>query len=262
MWAAGPDISFSVELSRGAILWMFAAFVLTFAVTRTIVRLIRAGRGPFRDASVGGIHVHHHVYGIFLLLIAGTVEFAYDPGFPWQHVLAAVFGAGAALTLDEFALWLYLDDVYWTDEGRKSVDAVFVSALIGLLLVLGARPFDDTAGEGRMSFAITVVVNIFFALAAILKGKTSSGVLGLIVTPVAVVAAIRLAKPTSPWARKRYPTGSRKYERARERFPAGRRSRWSGVMDRLAGAPTKENPTQESSTKENPTKDRPTKESA
>jgi hypothetical protein len=232
----------TIELrgSDGAVLWLFAAFVVTFVVTRTVVRLIRSGRGPFRDTEVGGIHVHHHVYGIFLLLTAGVAEFVYSPGTPWVQVLAAVFGAGAALTLDEFALWLYLDDVYWTAEGRKSVDVVFGATLVGLLLVLGARPFDDAAGEGRISFAVTVAVNLVFALVAILKGKTGSGVLGLVVPPVALVAALRLAKPSSPWARKRYTTGSRKWERAKARFPAGRRSRWTSVMDRLAGAPTKE----------------------
>ncbi|HJQ44847.1 MAG TPA: hypothetical protein VJ870_00800 [Amycolatopsis sp.] len=240
MPAAGPEISFSVEVSRGPALWLFAAFVVTFAVTRTIVRLIRAGRGPFRDVEIGGVHVHHSVYGIFLILLAGTIEFAYTPGAPWQHVLAAVFGAGAALTLDEFALWLRLDDVYWTDEGRKSLDAVLIAALVGMLLVLGARPFDDTAGEGRVSFAITVAVDILFSLTAIFKGKTTSGVVGLVMPPVAFVAAIRLAKPSSLWAHKRYPPGSRKRERSQARFPASRRTRWNEVLDRLGGAPTKD----------------------
>ena len=236
----GPGLSLNFAGGSGSALWLFAAFVVTFAVTRTIVRLIRAGRGPFRDVEVGGVHVHHSVYGIFLILIAGTVEFAYGPGTPWQQVLAAVFGTGAALTLDEFALWLHLDDVYWTPEGRKSVDAVLIAALVGLLLVFGARPFDDAAGAGRVSFAITVAFDIVFSLVAILKGKTTSGVVGLVVPPVAVVAAIRLAKPTSPWARKRYPSGSRKWERARARFPDSRRTRWNEMLDRLGGAPTKE----------------------
>jgi hypothetical protein len=158
------------------------------------------------------------------------------------EVLAAVFGAGAALTLDEFALWLYLDDVYWTEEGRKSVDAVLVASLIGLLFVLGARPFDDTAGEGQIGFAVAAALNLGFSLVAILKGKISSGVIGLVVSVVAVIAAVRLAKPLSPWARKRYPRGSQKLERAWARFPADRRSRLVSVKDRLAGAPTKEMP--------------------
>lgn len=229
-----------VRVSSWTVVWLFAAFVVTFVVTRVIVRLIRAGRGPFRDNKVGGVHVHHHVYGIFLMLLAGTAEFLYQPGTPWAQVLAAVFGAGAALTLDEFALWLHLDDVYWTQEGRQSVDVVAVAALVGLLLVLGARPFDDTAGEGRVSFAITTAVNLFFALVAIFKGKITLGVLGIVVPFVSIVAAIRLAKPKSPWARRRYRDGSPKLERAEDRYPAGRTSRWTGVLDRVAGAPTKE----------------------
>jgi hypothetical protein len=226
--------------SSGIVVWLFAAFVVTFVVTRAIVRLIRAGRGPFRNNEVGGVHVHHHVYGIFLMLLAGTGEFLYQPGTPWAQVLAALFGAGAALTLDEFALWLHLDDVYWTKEGRQSVDVVAVAALVGLLLVLGARPFDTTAGEGRVSFAVTTGVNLVFALVAIVKGKTTLGVLGLVVPFVSLVAALRLAKPASPWARRRYPEGSPKRERAEDRYPAGRTSRWTGVLDRVAGAPTKE----------------------
>ncbi|MFC4000422.1 hypothetical protein ACFS2C_21190 [Prauserella oleivorans] len=231
-------LSFHLQLGSGAIVWLFAAFVVTFVVTRVIVRLIRSGRGPFRDTDVGGVHVHHHVYGIFLILASGVAEFVYRPDAPWVHVLAAVFGVGAALTLDEFALWLYLDDVYWTEEGRKSIDVVLGATLVGLLFVLGARPFEDNAGEGRIVFAVTVTLNLVFSLIAIVKGKVGSGVIGLMVPFVAMIAALRLAKPASPWARRRYPEGSRKLERAQARFPRHRRGRLSGVGDRLAGVPT------------------------
>src|SRR5919112_2018659 len=67
--------------------WMLAAFLLTFLVTRAVTRAIRRGEGPFRDASVGGVHLHHEVYGIFLLLGTGTAEFAYRPDPPWAPVL-------------------------------------------------------------------------------------------------------------------------------------------------------------------------------
>jgi len=109
---------------------MLGAFVLTFLVTRLITHLIRAGRGPFRDTTVGGVHVHHQVYGIFLLLITGAIALAYRPATPWLEVTAVLFGAGAALTLDEFALWLRLDDVYWGPESRRSIDAVLVAVVI------------------------------------------------------------------------------------------------------------------------------------
>ncbi|AIJ20675.1 phosphoethanolamine transferase CptA [Amycolatopsis methanolica] len=219
--------------STGLALWVVAAFVVTFVVTRVVVRMIRAGRGPFRDTSVGDVHVHHHVYGIFLMLLSGAGEFVYRPGSPWVEVLAVVFGAGAALTLDEFALWLHLDDVYWAREGRKSVDAVLVAAAIGAFLVLGARPFDDTADEGRMAFAVTVLAHLVLAGIAIFKGKIASGLIGIVVPFVAVVAAVRLARPGSPWARARYDAA--RLARAETRF---RRNRWDGVKDLLAGAPT------------------------
>jgi len=221
--------------SGGLALWMFSAFVVTFAVTRVIVRMIRAGRGPFRDTSVGDVHVHHHVYGIFLILAAGAGEFVYRPGSPWVQVLAAVFGAGAALTLDEFALWLHLDDVYWAREGRKSVDAVLVAAVIGAFLVLGARPFDDAASDGRIAFAITIAANLALSWVAIVKGKIASGLIGIVLPLIALVAAVRLAKPSSPWARSRYRPGSRRLARAETRF---RRNRWDSIKDLLAGAPS------------------------
>ncbi|MET9021485.1 hypothetical protein ABZV93_15995 [Actinopolymorpha sp. NPDC004070] len=69
------------------------------------------------------------------LIRAATAEFAYRPGPPAQQVEAVIFAAGAALTLDEFALWLYLEDVYWTAEARRSVGAVLVAAMIGILFV-------------------------------------------------------------------------------------------------------------------------------
>ena len=128
--------------------FMLVAFVVTFLVTRLVTHMIRTGRGPFRDNTVGGVHIHHEVYGIFLLLGAGALEFAYRPESPGGQVLAALFGAGAALTLDEFALWLHLDDVYWGPEGRRSVDAVLVAVIVGGLLLMEAAPWDVDASDG------------------------------------------------------------------------------------------------------------------
>src|SRR2546421_6232369 len=102
---------------------MLAAFIVTFAVTRLVVRAIRSGRGPFGNVEVDGLHIHHLVPGIFLLLITGTLEFALIPHGTLRLVIAGGFAVGAALTLDEFALWLHLNDVYWSDQGRVSVDA-------------------------------------------------------------------------------------------------------------------------------------------
>ena len=189
---------------RSLTAWMVVAFLVTFLVTRAVTRAIRLGRGPFRDASVGGVHLHHEVYGIFLLLGAGTAEFTYRPDPPWAHVLATLFGVGAALTLDEFALWLHLDDVYWTREGRSSVDAVLVALVVGTLLLVGLNPFDADEAAGEAVLAATVAVNLACAVVAILKGRVVLGVVGVFVPVLALVAARRRARPHSPWARRRY----------------------------------------------------------
>jgi hypothetical protein len=239
---AGIDIELLPELTRRRALvgWMLAAFLVTFLATRAITRAIRTGRGPFRNAHVGGVHVHHQVYGIFLILGAGTAEFTYRPEAPWSDVLAVLFGTGAALTLDEFALWLHLQDVYWQREGRSSVDAVLVALIVGALLLVGVNPFGDDAEGGALATAIGVVGNLVFALVAILKGRPVLGVVGVFVPFVALVAALRLARPSSPWARRRY--DERRMARARRRFPAGRRTRWDRLVDLFAGAPAAEGP--------------------
>ena len=218
-----------------AVFWMLVAFVVTFAVTRVITNLIRRGRGPFRDMSVGGVHIHHQVWGIFLLLGVGTVELAYRPASPWFEVLSVLFGMGAALTLDEFALWLRLDDVYWGPEGRRSVDAVLLATLVGLLMLVGFSPFDNDSSDGELVLAITIAINLLFVLAAILKGRIVFGVLGLFVPIIAFVATCRLARPRSPWARRLYREGSRRLSRSRKRFPEGRRMRWDPIVDLFAG---------------------------
>jgi hypothetical protein len=213
---------------------MLGAFVLTFLATRAITKAIREGRGPFRNESLGGVHIHHEVYGIFLLLGTGTAVFAYRPDGPWIDVLAALFGAGAALTLDEFALWLHLDDVYWAKEGRSSVDAVFIGGVIGTLLLVGASPFDDAAGEGAEAVAVNVTVGLICAAVAVLKGRPVLAVIGVFLPVVALVAALRLARPSSVWARRRY--DPRKTARARHRFPPGHRTRWDRLVDFFAVA--------------------------
>jgi hypothetical protein len=222
---------------RAVVGWLLGAYVVTFLVTRLITRAIREGRGPFRDTSVGGVHLHHEVYGIFLLLITGTLVLTYRPEEPWLYVLAALFGAGAALTLDEFALWLHLEDVYWSREGRSSIDAVLLAFVVGALLLLGANPFDSDRAAGEGVFAATVVVNLVLAIVAILKGRVLLGVVGVFVPVVAAVGALRLARPHSVWARRRYPPGSKRQQRSEARFPPERRTPWDGVVDLFATAP-------------------------
>jgi hypothetical protein len=222
---------------RVVVAWMLGAFLLTFLTTRFVTRAIRTGRGPFRDASVGGVHLHHEVYGIFLLLGTGLVDLTYRPDGTWRLVLAVLFGVGAALTLDEFALWLHLEDVYWSEEGRSSIDAVLIALVVGGLLLVGANPFDAQELPGDVPVAITVTVNLAFALVAVLKGRTVLGVVGVFVPAVAAVGALRLARPRSFWARRWYPAGSARRHRAEHRFPAGRRTWWDALVDLFATAP-------------------------
>jgi hypothetical protein len=232
------ELDLHVDLAgRAAAAWMLGSFVVVFLATRLVVRLIRAGKGPFRNQAVGGVHLHHLVWGIFAMLIAGVGEFTYRPEPPWQYVLAALFGAGAALALDEFALWLHLSDVYWEREGRLSVDAVFVVGALMALLVLGANPFDPDTGGGVLVLLGTIVVNGLLAILALLKGRFLLGLLGFLVPVIALFGAVRLARPTSPWARRRYPPGSSKDLRARRRFPEQDRRRWDAVVDAVAGRP-------------------------
>jgi hypothetical protein len=250
------ELTFTLDLQgRAAAAWMLGSFVVVFLATRLVVRLIRAGKGPFRNQSVGGVHLHHLVWGIFGMLVAGVGEFTYRPEPPWQYVLAALFGAGAALALDEFALWLHLSDVYWEREGRLSVAAVFVVAALMALLVLGANPFDPDTGDGVLVLVATIVGNGLLAIVALVKGRFLLGLLGFLVPVVALVGAVRLARPTSPWARRRYPEGSSKDLRARRRFPEQDRRRWDAVVDAVAGRPNA--PTDDTPTDDAPTDDTP-----
>jgi hypothetical protein len=160
-------------------------------------------------------------------------------------VLAASFGVGTALVLDEFALILHLEDVYWTEEGRRSVDAVLLGAALMGMLVLGAVPLgaDDAAPGQRVSrwdVTVTVLVNAVLVLVTLAKGKVWTGLIGILAPVFAFVGAVRLARPSSPWARRFYRSGSRKQRRAQRRDlrwhgRVTRARRWLG--DTVAGKP-------------------------
>ena len=109
------------------------SFLVTFAAIRTITHLIRAGIGPFQNVTMtGGLHIHHLVWGLLLLLVVGYVWLLeVGVGSSWVASLTAIiFGVGAALILDEFALILNLRDVYWERQGRESIDAVVIFAAL------------------------------------------------------------------------------------------------------------------------------------
>ena len=127
---------------------VLVSFLATFTFVRLITHAIRAGRFRriFRNVQTsGGLHLHHLVIGILLLLCTGYISAGVDPD-GYKGPLAVLFGIGAALTLDEFALWLRLQDVYWTREGRASVDAVVIMATIIALGILGL-PFWVAVGR-------------------------------------------------------------------------------------------------------------------
>jgi CRP-like cAMP-binding protein len=129
------------DIRRELLFLSSISFFLAFVMVRLIVTSIRAGIGPFHNVATGGTHIHHLVWGIVLLLLVGylwllqmNVLMKGTDRRRWLRLTAILYGIGAALTLDEFALWLKLADVYFTPEGQKSIQAVF---LFGSLLFVG-----------------------------------------------------------------------------------------------------------------------------
>jgi hypothetical protein len=125
------------------------AFLLTFAIVRVITYSIRAGVGPFHNVTSGTLHIHHLVFGILILLAVGYVWLIEQGvGSSWVASITAIaYGVGAALTLDEFALWLNLRDVYWEQAGRASVDAVLIFASLLSAGIWGGPFIRDVAKE-------------------------------------------------------------------------------------------------------------------
>lgn len=223
------------EAARAGLI-LLASLLLSFLFIRTSARLMRSPKVSWWPGSVkteGGLHVHHLVFGIVLMLLAGFA-LALQPSSPWLEIAAAAFGIGAGLTLDEYALWLHLEDVYWAEEGRRSVDAVVIAAVIGGLLLMGFLPF--STGSGAPTIVLSVLVTLAFSTVAVLKGKIFMGVAGMMLFPIGIIGATRLAKPGSPWARRRYQPGSSKLARATERYERHTR-RYQRFQDRVAGAP-------------------------
>ena len=129
---------------------VLAAFLVAFLVVRLVTHMIRAGRGPLRNIQVRGWHMHHLVPGIVLLLVTGYLAIAVDSEVG-RRTVAVCFGVGAALTLDEFALWIHLRDVYWEKEGRRSIDAILVAGTLGGLVLIGSEFWIDAVrAVGRL----------------------------------------------------------------------------------------------------------------
>jgi hypothetical protein len=210
-----------VDTGRQAEFLFFVAFLLSWGFIRTSAHLIRAQVSWWPgNVSVGGTHIHHLVWGILLLLLAGYIGVAVQPDSPWHEIVAVLFGIGTGLTLDEFALWLDLRDVYWQQEGRKSIDAVIVAACLSGMVLVGFAAWADVATDVEDEVVAAVgaagVLGIGFVLATAAKEKFGMAILGLFVVPVAIVSSLRLAKPHSLWARLFYDEAKR--SRAEQRF--------------------------------------------
>ncbi len=154
------------------------------------------------------MHIHHVVPGVVLTVVGGFGALASRQGLG-TGVFAVVFGVGAGLVLDEFALILHLADVYWSEQGRKSVEVVVVTAAMVGLVLAGFSPFgvDDLSADelqDRGAVIASVVLNFVFSLLALSKGKARTALFGVVVPVVALVGAVRLARTASPWARRFY----------------------------------------------------------
>ena len=229
------------QADQRAGLILLGSMLLSFGFIRFSTRMIRAEVKWWPgNVSPGGLHIHHLVFGIVAMMLAGFVNFVLQPGSPWFEILAGLFGIGMGLTLDEFALWLYLDDVYWSEEGRSSVDAVVFAAIIGGAIIVGFVPL-DASGASIVSIVASVLITLGICAIVALKGKFTSAVIGMFIPPVAWVAAIRLAQPGSWWAKRRYSAGSRKEtkcEARKERHD----SRVRRFQDLIGGAPSLPSP--------------------
>jgi hypothetical protein len=233
-------------LSLRPMMWMFLAILVTFLITRTVTRLIRSGSGTgagLRNIRIAGNHIHHQVLGILVIIGTGIMLVSETPRGVALDVAAAVFGVGVGLTVDEFALWLHLEDVYWTDRGRKSVDAIFCVLVITGTLIGGADFVSGPAGTaGWWSSVAIIAVNLLLCVICLLKGKVVTGVTGIVVGVVALIGAIRLAKPGSWWARHLYASRPRPASRAASRYNQHHQERWNRLRDLVAGAPSRERP--------------------
>ncbi|HTR90153.1 MAG TPA: hypothetical protein VMI73_00240 [Trebonia sp.] len=230
------------DLTLRPMMWMFLAILLTFLIARFVTRTIRSGSGGragLGNVSIGGNHIHHQVFGILIIIGTGIVLISQEPHGAGLDAAAAVFGIGVGLTVDEFALWLHLEDVYWTEQGRKSVDAIFCVLVITGALIGGVGFVTGRIGTTAWWSSVAVIaVNLALCVICLLKGKVVTGVIGIFVGLVALVGAIRLAKPGSWWATHRYAARPRRAARAARRFDHRHIERWNQLRDFIAGAPS------------------------
>jgi hypothetical protein len=226
-------------------LLLFLSFLLTFVTTRAITRMIRAGIGPFRNNIAGGVHIHHAVPGIILTLVGAYTSVAVDGRRPWAEASGVLIGIGSSLILDEFALILHLQDVYWSPEGQLSVQLVALTLSTMGLALFGVNPLTSNRGlgAGHIAVAASAAVNVAAILICVRKGKYSTAALGVFLPPVAWIGAVRLARPESGWARRRYDASRSARARARADGIDARFAHWGlSIADLVAGRPSSPDP--------------------
>jgi hypothetical protein len=186
------------------------AFVCSFGFIRGSAHMIRAQVSwwPGNVETKGGTHIHHMVWGILLLLVMGYIGLAWNPPSPWIELVAIAFGIGMGLTMDEFALLLNLQDVYWAPKGRQSIDAVVVTVTLLVIALLGLQFWIDVydavlvllgLDRGNAWIAIPVqVAGVALAVVCFHRGRTLLGLFGLFVPLLALIGA---AWPRRPPAR-------------------------------------------------------------
>lgn len=230
---------------------LLLGFIVGFVLIRISVRLIRKQvRWWPGNVRAGDVHIHHMVFGVVLVLGSGVgLVTLYQSSVGVIAALASVFGLGAALVLDEFALIYYLRDVYWEEQGRTSVDAVFVAVAVTGLLLLGFHPLwmlditeyrDDPETPARIVLAVFSLMNLVLAAIVIAKGKIWTGLFGMFFPPLLVIGALRLSRPGAPWARWRYDSNGNLMRRAMIRERRYRRPMIRAkifVQDLVAGKP-------------------------
>ncbi len=120
------SISYKIaDSKRLSQILILLSFLITFAIARGITNFQKFGILPN-----GILPFHHLVPGIFLIIFSGYIGLSFWATDRIRHFIAVLFGIGAALTIDEFALWLYLKDVYWLEQGRDSIDAIIYFIII------------------------------------------------------------------------------------------------------------------------------------
>jgi hypothetical protein len=208
--AAGKEYHFLILIS----------FLLSWAFIRSSAHMIRAQVSwwPGNVSTKGGTHIHHLVWGILLLLVMGYLGISFDLESPWIELVAVGFGIGMGLTLDEFALWLNLQDVYWSEKGRQSIDAVVVTTCLLVITLLGLQFWIDVheavlvllgvGGERLEGDETTLLLlpwqifGVALAIVCVLKGKVFMAIVGVFVPLVALIGAVRSARPGSRWERR------------------------------------------------------------